>query len=202
MPTGKKSPSFRLTLQTAFTAVLCVTAFLIRQALEKWLGVELPPFLLLFPVVMFAALLFGLWAGLFATVLSTMLAAVWIFPPTWNFRVQKTSDFIALTLFFAIGVFTSVVADRYRRSLRRLAALESEHALLESRARLHASLASMTEAIFICNGEGNSSISMMLSPPFTNSKTRLNARQRGLNSVLCSSFFRAAASLYQIICGR
>lgn len=154
MPTGNRSPSFRLTLQTAVAAVLVVTAFLLHQTLEKRFRVVLPPFLLFYPVVMFAALLSGLWVGLFATVLSTMLAGVWIFPPAWNFKVQKTSDLIALTLFFAIGIFTSVVADRYRRSLRRLTALESEHALLESRARLEASLASMTEAIFICNSEG------------------------------------------------
>ena len=121
-------PTFRIALGT----VAVIAAFLIRQVMVVHYGIELPPFITFYPTIMVVALLFGLWQGLFATVLGAALAEYWIFPPVGQFTILRTSDAIALALFVAMGIFMSVVAEGYRRSQGRIAAFTREESLRKS----------------------------------------------------------------------
>jgi PAS domain S-box-containing protein len=113
------------------TIILVVAAFLLRQILIFHFGLELPVFFVFYPTVMLVALLGGLWQGVLATLLAVALADYWILPPIGHFGVERTSDIVLLILFAAMGTFLSIVAERYRRSLRKIATLERERVLRE-----------------------------------------------------------------------
>ena len=46
--------------------VVVVAAFLLRQAISHYLGVQLPPFITFYPAAMVVALLAGLWTGVYS----------------------------------------------------------------------------------------------------------------------------------------
>ena len=52
-----------------------VVAFLLRLVLTKWVGPGLPTFVTFYPAVMLVAIVFGLWAGLLATLMIAMISA-------------------------------------------------------------------------------------------------------------------------------
>jgi diguanylate cyclase (GGDEF)-like protein/PAS domain S-box-containing protein len=108
----------------------------LRQTLVQHFGLELPVFFLFYPTVMLVALFCGLWPGLLATALSAALADFWIFEPVGSATIARTSDVVVLFFFVGMGIFMSVVAERYRRHERRFAALEREQALRETQERL------------------------------------------------------------------
>jgi PAS domain S-box-containing protein len=116
-------------------ASLVVAAFLAAQLLRRF-GITLPPLATLYPAVMLAALWFGLWSGIFATSLSSVLAFIWLFPPYGQLKIDNLSDGIALALYFAVCIAICVVADRYRRNARRLATLRHARTLDETRRQL------------------------------------------------------------------
>jgi signal transduction histidine kinase len=64
---------------------------------------------------MLVAIVFGLWAGLLATVMVAIISAYWIFPPE-GFAIELLSDLIGLCVFLGMGVLISVVAEFYRRA--------------------------------------------------------------------------------------
>lgn len=129
---GLHRPILRLAL-----AVAAVTAaFLLRQSLVWYSGFELPVFFLFYPAVMLVALLCGLWPGLLATALAALLAEYWIFQPAGNFRIARTSDAIVLSFFAGMGIFMSIVAERYRRNQHRISAFEREQALSTAQEQL------------------------------------------------------------------
>ena len=99
-----------------------VAALFLRQAMERYFGIELPPFITFYPAIMIVALLAGFWPGLLATVLASLVVDYWIFPPRGNFAIASTQDAIALIFFSGMGVFMSLVAEGYRRNQRRIAA--------------------------------------------------------------------------------
>jgi len=136
-------------------AVFIVTAaFLIRQFLVLYLRFDLPPFITFYPAVMIIAVLYGLWPGLLATLLATLFTEYWVISPVGQFLVQDASGVMTLLVFFAMGVIASLLAERYRRHERSLAALNNEQELYETRSKLEAALASMTDAVFITDAEG------------------------------------------------
>jgi len=121
-------PTVRVVLAVAIVAA----AFLLRQILVLRFGIQLPPFITLYPAVMIAATLCGFRIGLLATALSALLADYWIFPPVGQFAISSTSQAISLAVFVGLGVFISVVAGRYRQTERRRAdqALRASNQLL------------------------------------------------------------------------
>jgi diguanylate cyclase (GGDEF)-like protein/PAS domain S-box-containing protein len=137
-----------------FAAAVVTAAFLVRQFLVLNLHLDLPPFITLYPAIMIVAVLFGLWPGLLATLLATLLTDYWLIPPVGHFAVKDVSGVFTLLVFFATGVITSLLAERCRRHERRLATLNSEQELRETRSKLAAALASMTDAVFISDAEG------------------------------------------------
>jgi PAS domain S-box-containing protein len=116
-------------LRIAYAIIAVAAAFLLRQILVVHFALALPPFITFYPVVMVVALLAGFRVGLLATLLSALLADFWIFPPVGRLPIASVPKFISVAVFIALCVLTSAVAERYRRSEARLAALEKEQEL-------------------------------------------------------------------------
>jgi len=133
------SPLHRPYLRFAFAALIVAAAILLRLAIVRLIGAELPPFITFYPAVMVAALLCGFGPGLLATVLCALAADYWILPPRGSFVIANPAEAIALAFFSSMGVFLSCVAEAHRRSQQRVAALDRELALHESREELRRS---------------------------------------------------------------
>ncbi len=105
----------RTWIRYGITIGVVAVAFLLRVALTKWVGPGLPTFVTFYPAVMLVAIVFGLWAGLLATLMVAMISAYWILPPE-GFAVEILADLVGLCVFFGMGVLISVVAAFYRRT--------------------------------------------------------------------------------------
>jgi signal transduction histidine kinase len=123
------------------------------------------PFVTFFPAVTFASLYGGLRAGLLATALSAIFADYFWITPGRQFTVGQPSDWLAIMIFLLSGAMIAGVSDAMHRArasasaAERQALLANERAvattaLLESRAKLEAALASMTDAVFISDVQG------------------------------------------------
>jgi len=145
--------SFSAPADYAIAGATVEVAFLLRYAMVQGLGLELPTFLTFYPAVFFIAILTGLWPSLLAIVLIAMGAAYWILPPD-GFKISKPSDIVSLAFFTVMGVFMSLLAEKYRRNKQTVETLETEKALWESNNKLEAALASMTDAIYISDADG------------------------------------------------
>jgi len=141
-------------LEYLFALSVIAVAYLLRWTLETRFGVKLPPFMTFYPAVMVVAILCGLWPGLFAVALATFLTDFLIFEPIGSLSLAKTSDAVALALFSGICIFVCVLSERYRRNQRQLTSLLTERAVQNTRAKLQAALASMTDAVFITDAAG------------------------------------------------
>jgi len=101
-----------------FAFATVVATLLIRQAVVRFLGLELPPFITFYLSILIVAILAGLWPGLVATVFASLLTHYWILREHGHSENAGGSDAIAQAIFFATGVFVSVLAERYRRYIR------------------------------------------------------------------------------------
>jgi PAS domain-containing protein len=128
--------------------VVVAASFLLRYFLVQGLGLELPLFIFFYPAVMVVAVLAGFWPGLLATALAVLVTDYTILPP-FGFAIAKTSDAIALVLFAAMGIFMSLLAEHYRRSLLSIAAYKEEQARHESDVLYRGLFDSMNEGFSI-----------------------------------------------------
>uniref|UniRef100_E6PZ96 Uncharacterized protein n=1 Tax=mine drainage metagenome TaxID=410659 RepID=E6PZ96_9ZZZZ len=101
-------------------------------------GFNLGPFTIFYGPIMLIALVFGLRSGLVSTLSAAVLAAYWILPPIKHFSIAQRDDRVELAFFVLIGIFISVVSERYVRG----------------RKLLDAALASMTDVLFVVDGRG------------------------------------------------
>ena len=129
----------RLYVRVTISAVAVIAAFLLRQSMVRYLGMELPPFITFYPIIMVVALLVGFWPGLLATGLASLLADYWIFPPRGHFAIASSSNVVGLAFFAGMGVFMSLVAEGYRRNQRRITAYKQEQTQRESDEKLRQS---------------------------------------------------------------
>jgi signal transduction histidine kinase len=116
----------------AMAAVVLASSFLLRFGIIHFIGAELPPFIFLYPAVMMAAVLGGLGPGLVATALGVLGTDYLVLPPVHHFAISRASDALSLTVFAAMGVLMSLLAERHQRSQRAIAAYKSEMALREA----------------------------------------------------------------------
>ena len=107
-------------------------AYLIRVYIIRFTG-TLPPFIIFNPMVVLMALWGGLWAGLTVTAVSALLVDYTALPPVGSLHIAHSADFIAFIHFCAVGAFTSVLSELYRRSLQRLARIQTEEAVRTER---------------------------------------------------------------------
>jgi len=136
-------------LRIVLPVVMVLASLLLHLTLTVHFGLVLPAFILFYPAVISAALFFGLWSGLLATGLTVVLAAIWIFPPYGQLRVERASDIVALALFSVIGTFLSMMAERHRRNVVQISALEGEKALQASEVRYRITFQTSIDAISI-----------------------------------------------------
>ena len=138
----------------AMAVVVVVASFLLRFTMVRFLGAELPPFLFLYPSVMLVAVLGGLGSGLVATALAVVGTDYLVLAPVHHFAIIRASDALSLTVFAAMGVLMSLLADRHQRSLLAIAAYKEEQALWMNQEKLDVAMASMTDAVFISDAKG------------------------------------------------
>jgi diguanylate cyclase (GGDEF)-like protein/PAS domain S-box-containing protein len=125
-----------------------VAAFVLRRTLVLTFGVEVPVFGFLYPAVILVGLFWGLWCGLLATALAAGMTAYWFLPPFGSPRVGRPSDAMVLAFFLGMGVFFSVLAERYRRVQTRRAALERAQALRQSEDRFAALVTATSDVVY------------------------------------------------------
>ena len=107
-------------------------AYLIRSYIIHFTG-PLPPFIIFNPMVVLMALWGGVWAGLTVTAVSALLVDYTALSPVGSLHIAHSADFIAFVHFCAVGAFTSVLCELYRRSLQRYARIQTEEAVRTER---------------------------------------------------------------------
>ncbi len=101
----------------------------LAMAAARWLLTPLLgdqfPFITFFPAVFLAAWLGGLGPTLFATIASTVLAVLFVFPPLSSFLLPSAGT-VGVVLFVTIGVMTAVLGGSRLRAQARSDALARE----------------------------------------------------------------------------
>jgi two-component sensor histidine kinase len=88
------------------------------------------PFLLFFPAIILSGVVFDRGTSLFATLASAALAAYYFLPPQRSLAVAEAKDVVALALFIAIGIATSVLIEALHRAYERLDKTANDRAVL------------------------------------------------------------------------
>ncbi len=108
-----------------FVRRLAGAAFLVFIALglqtQVWSGLRDYPFLLFFPTIVFATVLFGFWPGLISVGLSALGVATALFPPVGSPFVESPQQAMALVLFVIIGLISVSVIGLLNGALSDLA---------------------------------------------------------------------------------
>jgi K+-sensing histidine kinase KdpD len=99
----------RAVIDLTVTTLLTGAALLVGLVIEHLL--RLPNIMLVFlPVVLFAAVRFGLLAASWASFLSVVATSFFLAPPTMSFAVSDPSNVWALLIFLAVAIVTSSLA--------------------------------------------------------------------------------------------
>ncbi len=125
-------PRLNFTVRYLGAVLAAILALLLYLALTKLFGPGLPTYILFYPTIIIVAMLAGLGPGLLATIISVMLAGIFIIPPVGQFAIRTTIDEIGVILFTAIGIMISSVSELYRRNRNKAAAYDKEKALHET----------------------------------------------------------------------
>ena len=133
----------------AIALIAVAASLLTRYAIVQYLGIELPPFITLYPAVMIVAILAGLWPGLLATALAALGTDYLVLSPRGQFAIAKTSDIVALAFFSAMGILMSLLAEHYRRSQRLIATYQEEKAVRQREELYRGLFSSMEEGFCI-----------------------------------------------------
>ena len=129
----QKRPWLNLTLRYFGAILVVILAFWLYLALTALFGPGLPTYILFYPAIIIVALLAGLGPGLLATIVSVMIAVIWILPPLGQFTIKTPIEEIGVVLFTSIGIMISSVSELYRRNRNKAAAYDKEKALRETR---------------------------------------------------------------------
>jgi PAS domain S-box-containing protein len=98
-----------------------VAAFF-RWGLESLVGPGLPTYTTFYLVVLVSALIGGIPAGLFATVLTVLTVAVLLLPPLGSLMVSLTADQVGLALFFGMSLGVTLICAALRSARIRVVA--------------------------------------------------------------------------------
>ena len=129
----QKRPWLNLTLRYVLSILAVIIAFWLYLAFTALFGPGLPTYILFYPAIIIVAMLAGLGPGLLATIISVMLAGIWILPPVGQFSIKSPIDEIGVVLFTSIGIMISGVSELYRRNRYKAAAYDKEKALRGTR---------------------------------------------------------------------
>jgi PAS domain S-box-containing protein len=146
------------TLRFVFAAASVLLVFVIKDPLDEWFGSG-PPLIFFVPAVTFSAWVGGLWPGLVATALTTILCTYYFFPPIGSFELHYPNDRLRLSVFVLDGILTSVLmgqlhAARRRSEEDRLAAERYKDTLARSEEQLQAIMDNSTAMIYLKDLKG------------------------------------------------
>jgi PAS domain S-box-containing protein len=102
-----------------FACVAASATLLLRYALVRHFGIDLPPFIVFYPVILVVTLLAGLWPGVLVAAFATLTTHHEHYVKYGRLATAGRTEAMAMAIFFVMGVFVSVMTDRYRRMLRR-----------------------------------------------------------------------------------
>ena len=100
-------------------------AWLLRLGLSGFFGTGLT-YITFYPAVMLAAIVGGLRPGLGATVMVALSVAYWLLPPQEQFQGKNLADVVGLAVFTSMGVFISMLAERYQQARQRVEAYQKD----------------------------------------------------------------------------
>jgi PAS domain S-box-containing protein len=121
-----------LWLRFAVAAALTVAAAGVRLALFQVMGTR-HAFLTFYPGVILAALYGGLWPGLLAAALSTVLADYFLLQPLHHLVISYPADWVGLAIFLLSSILISWTAEAMKRAERRARAAELQAGLEKER---------------------------------------------------------------------
>ena len=84
--------------------------------LTAFFGPGLPPFILFYPAVIIVALLAGFGSGILATLLSVVIAIIWILSTVGELKIETPINMVSVVLFSFMGVIISSATELYRRN--------------------------------------------------------------------------------------
>jgi two-component sensor histidine kinase len=105
----------------AMTTALVLLAFGARHLLAQTVPFGGYPFLLFFPAIILAAMLFDRGSGLLAVVLSAALADYFTIEPIGSFAIERPSDWFAFVIFVVSGLATATLIESFHRVYHELA---------------------------------------------------------------------------------
>lgn len=85
--TIQKHQWLNLAFRYGAAILVVILAFWLYSAMTVWFGPGLPTYILFYPAIIIIALLGGLGPGLVATIISVMIAGIWILPPPGQFAI-------------------------------------------------------------------------------------------------------------------
>ena len=98
--------SFSAMTRFGFAVLAVILATLLRAALDRILGEEVP-FIVFYPAVVLCAWFGGLWPGLLSTGLSGLIAWYAFMPPRYSLAVTDPSAPVQVAIFFLAGTMIS-----------------------------------------------------------------------------------------------
>lgn len=107
--------ALRYLLATAIV-LLC---FILRTMVAAWMGGY--PFLLFFPAIILISVLFDRGTGVFAVLLSTLLAWYFFVPPLRSLALPGWESALPLALYVTVGLFLAITIEALRSTADRLA---------------------------------------------------------------------------------
>ena len=129
---AEKNPQLYMIFRYVGAVLTVILALGIYLALTALFGPGLPTYILFYPAIIIVAMLAGLGPGLLATIISVILAGIFIIPPSGQFAIGKSIDEIGVVLFTGIGIMISSVSELYRRNRNKAAAYDKQKALRET----------------------------------------------------------------------
>jgi PAS domain-containing protein len=114
------------------TAIAVVLAFFVRFAVARF--VELPPYITFYPVIFVSALYISMGAGILATGLGALMAALWVLPSAGHFALSAPNA-VSLAIYCILGAGSSFSVGRYRRSREEQADAQANKAIRIERAK-------------------------------------------------------------------
>jgi two-component sensor histidine kinase len=99
----------------ALTTALVLLAFGVRHLLAQTVPFAGYPFLLFFPAIILAAMLFDRGSGLLAVITSAALADYFAIEPIGSFAIERPTDWLAFVIFVVSGLATATLIESFHR---------------------------------------------------------------------------------------
>jgi two-component sensor histidine kinase len=110
----RRSRGFPIWARYAITTLIILIAFGVRFSL--WKGGAGYPYLVFFPAIIVVSILFDHGTGIYAVILSTVLAIYFFVDPVGSLSVSRSDDVIAIAIFVITGIATAILIEALHRA--------------------------------------------------------------------------------------